>query len=232
MVRKYTPLIVSAVIVLLLSSCAFIPVRTEPLGSNSKFESIVVSNNIELIYTPGPNVKYSVEASLEATKRVRMEVRGSSLSLSTRNVDGKVKITLTSPSVSMIVANNNASVTVTGPLAVKDFTAAANNNSSIKFTSPFDATELTVTASGLASVDFSSLKADDFIVSASNLSTVTAAGSGKEVIFTSMNNVSINAGAYRAFSGVATASGNSTIKICVDDPQTTVTGNATIENLL
>ena len=181
-------------IMLTFTSCIISGEKLKQLTPNSKFDTIRIFNNIEVVMTPGENVSYLVSGSDRAKTKLRIGIEGDALAITAAGLRGseKLSVYLTAPMPGSIHTFNNASFALDGSADTKDLELEAWNSSIITINQNITAKEVSVSAFNNSKIDIKSVVADNLNIEAANNAIINISGKVKYVTKSVMNGAVVN----------------------------------------
>lgn len=201
------------------------------IAVDGPFDELIVANNIEVTYSPGDKVSYSIDASAKAKSHLEMTVSGNALTIKAEDLrNEKIKIRLTAPAINTFKGMNNAVISIEGSLDLPRLDISAYNNAGIEFAQNVKAPKVDISAYNNGNVELEDLSTDRLTATAYNNGEIDLAGAATSVIYSAYNNGDIDASRLKADRGSADASNNATIRASVTQLDQTTSNLAKIYN--
>ena len=179
---------------LALTSCVLSNNKLKPVKPNSKFDAVLVFNNIEVIMTPGEKVSYEVSGDESAISRLEAGIEGNTLIFKADRLSAsdKIHISLTAPIPESIEVFNNASLAIEGVCDVDDINLRVWNNGRIRIDHNITAKTMSVETFNSGSIVLGSVVANQVRITAANNSTVDISGHVGRLSKSVMNDAVVN----------------------------------------
>lgn len=179
---------------LALTSCVLSNNELKPVNQNSKFDTVRVFNNIEVVMTPGEKVSYEVLGDESAISRLEAGIEGNTLIFKADRLFGsdKIHISLTAPMPESMEVFNNASLTIEGDCDVDDINLGVWNNGRIRIDHNITAKTLSVETFNSGSIVVGSVVSNQVNITAANSSIVNISGHIGRLSKSVMNDAVVN----------------------------------------
>lgn len=180
--------------VLALTSCVLSNNELKPVNPNSKFNAVLVFNNIEVIMTPGEKVSYEVSGDESAVSKLEAGIERNTLIFKADRLSGsdKIHINLTAPIPDSIEVFNNASLIIEGDCDVEDINLGVWNDGRIRINNNITAKTMSVGTFNNGSIFVGSVAANQVNITAANSSTVNISGHIGRLSKSVMNDAVVN----------------------------------------
>lgn len=176
-----------------LSSC--IPSeKLKPLSVDSKFDAIMVFNNIELTMNPGKHVSYQVSGPKYAKSKLMIGIEGDCLIIKVDGLRGsdKLSINLTAPMLKSIETFNGASFALNESADIEDLELRAWNSSKIEINKNIIAKKVSVSSFNSGHIVIKSVIADKLRIEAANNAVVYVSGKVKNITKSVLNDATVD----------------------------------------
>lgn len=232
-------------ILLLVLLCACKSNAVKPAASTSlnakeytvsNFNSIEVSNAIDVKFSQSKVTKVVVDANDEAFQYLKVEVAANKLSLyfdTPKNFRGHLSasVSMSAPSLQSIVAYNSADIEVVTPLKGDKLKIEAYNSADVEFKHELEYKSIKIGAFNSAEVDIRALEADMVDAQCFNSADIELGGSTKTVALEAYNTGDIDAEKLQAKDGKVTAFNAGAVKCNVVELKSSKYNSGKIKNI-
>jgi len=161
-----------------LTSCVFSKERLKPVTPGSKYDAVIVFNNIEVTMTPGKSISYQVSGNEAAKSKLEIGIEDDALIVKADGLKGsdRLSINLTGPVPESITTFNSSAFVLDGSAEVDFFELGAWNSSRISINRNIIAKKVSVSSSNNGHIDIKSVITDSMKIEAANNAVVVVAG--------------------------------------------------------